>query len=541
MGKFTLTIIETTGIQNYIYASNNLRQNIGASELVYRATNDWVYEVLQELGSTNITPNHENKVSKLIFKNKGIEDGGLTSELIYTGGGNAVIIFSKLDIAKEFAKRLSRIVLLHAPGLQVIIKHKEFNWYNNPSLSETLIKLTGELNAKKANRPVSTPLLGLGVTANCQYTGLPAICEKDLGEGEIKRVSAEIEAKLDAFSAAHNRLLSIIALDNCKGSYEIPVLLDDFGLDKGKSSYIAVVHTDGNGMGKRVNTIAKNFSSCIDNRRYIEEMRKLSQSINKAAEKALKGTVDQLIRSIEDKNGVKKVAGVVELKNNYLPFRPIVFGGDDATFICNGRLGLTLAQNYLSLFTGSPLSDRLPHTARAGAAIVKAHYPFARAYSLAEELTKSAKERIRELSFDGINESVIDWHFATSGLTRSLDVLREQDFMTDDRFLLMRPIRLGGAIGADWRTWSLFSSMIKEFQSSKWSSRRNKLKDLQSALRKGEETVRQFRKIYRLPCLPAVSGNDVAKDIGYIDKRCTCYDALEALDFFVPLEVDAPC
>ncbi len=541
MGEFTLTIIETAGIQNYIYASNNLRQNIGASELVYRATHDWVYEVLQELGSTNIILKHKNKVLKLIFEEKGIEHGGLTSELVYTGGGNAVIIFSKLDIAKEFAKKLSRNALLYAPGLQVIIKHKEFDWYNNPSLSETVIKLIGELNAKKANRPVSTPLLGLSVTADCQFTGLPAICERDMGESEKKRVSAEVVAKLDAFSAAHNRLLSIIALDNSKGSYEIPVFLDDFGLDKGKSSYIAVVHTDGNGMGKRVNTIAKNFSSCIDNRRYIEEMRKLSQSINKAAEKALNGTVDQLIRSIEDKNGVKKVAGVVELKNNYLPFRPIVFGGDDATFICNGRLGLTLAQNYLSLFTGSPLSDELPHTARAGVAIVKAHYPFARAYSLVEELTKSAKERIRELSSDGINESVIDWHFAMSGLIRTLDVLREQDFMPDDRFLLMRPIRLGRVIGADWRTWALFSSMIKEFRSSKWSSRRNKLKDLQSALRRGEETVKQFRKIYQLPQLPVVPGNDVARDTGYIDKRCTCYDALEALEFFVPLEVDAPC
>jgi hypothetical protein len=26
-----------------------------------------------------------------------------------------------------------------------------------------------------------------------------------------------------------------------------------------------------------------------------------------------------------------------------LPFRPIVFGGDDVTFICDGRLGLSLA------------------------------------------------------------------------------------------------------------------------------------------------------------------------------------------------------
>jgi hypothetical protein len=46
MLKYTLTILDTTGIQNYIFGSNRLKENVGASEMVKRATEDWVYEAL---------------------------------------------------------------------------------------------------------------------------------------------------------------------------------------------------------------------------------------------------------------------------------------------------------------------------------------------------------------------------------------------------------------------------------------------------------------------------------------------------------------
>ncbi|WP_243684038.1 hypothetical protein [Methanosarcina barkeri] len=57
MAEFTVTVIDTVGIQDYIFGSNNLKQNIGASGLVNFVTHEMVYEELKKIGKTNIEKN----------------------------------------------------------------------------------------------------------------------------------------------------------------------------------------------------------------------------------------------------------------------------------------------------------------------------------------------------------------------------------------------------------------------------------------------------------------------------------------------------
>jgi len=57
---------------------------------------------------------------------------------------------------------------------------------------------------------------------------------------------------------------------------EIPLDFDHLGRTKGEASYIAVVHTDGNGMGKRVEGVGK---SAADNEDWVTKVSALSDSI----------------------------------------------------------------------------------------------------------------------------------------------------------------------------------------------------------------------------------------------------------------------
>ena len=119
MSKYTVTVIDTAAIQKYVFGSNNLQHNIGASGLVHYATHDWVFEELVGMDKTNIDSNHE-------FNAKTIENDDLKSELVYAGGGNTVILFKEKDLAKKFTKNLTCSVLMKASGLQLIVAHRDF-------------------------------------------------------------------------------------------------------------------------------------------------------------------------------------------------------------------------------------------------------------------------------------------------------------------------------------------------------------------------------------------------------------------------------
>jgi hypothetical protein len=525
MDKYTLTVIGTSGIQRYIFGSNNLKHNIGASSLVHKATHDWVYEKLIELGSTNVTDRGTIDKSQ-------IESHNLNSELVYAGGGNAVILFRTPELADQFTKGFTWKVLQVAPGLEVIVAHREFDWQNEilPQVVQTAMD---DLSRKKVDRVSSSPMLGLGVTADCQFTGLPAV-DKD---EEERRISPEILAKIREADSAHKKLVKKLELPSL---YDIPKDFDEFGRTRGESSYIAVVHTDGNGMGKRVQGIADSYTSPEQNREYIQAIRAFSQSIQKVVEKALKSTVQQLIDAVDENHSIREVIELPvrsEDGKELLPFRPIVFGGDDVTFVCDGRLGLTLTEFYLRQFTSQRLTDGEPPYARAGIAVVKTHYPFARAYALAGELAKSAKNYIINQTAGEKDLTALDWHFAVGGLVLGLQEIRQREYtMERPNDLLMRPLRLGPPEGADWHSWQVFQDLVRGFTdpAKDWYGRRNKIKALRDALRDGPDATEQFLELIGAELPEATQVQGVVH--GWKGRECVYFDPIEAMEFFVPLE-----
>jgi hypothetical protein len=240
----------------------------------------------------------------------------------------------------------------------------------------------------------------------------------------------------------------------------------------------------------------------------------------------------------------------------FFPFRPLVYGGDDVTFVCDGRLGVSLAVEYLTQFEAHATRELGEwSSASAGVAIVKAHYPFARAYGLADDLCRSAKrfraqEQERTRREQG---SYLDWHFAVGGLVAELGDIRQREYQTKERNLCLRPLSLSLDLPPQVdvftaRRWGVFEKVLSEFQGAEWATRRNKVKALRDALRQGERAVERFCLIYlnskdESKKLPALIEGDEGKHrtTGWLSgesqekSRCAYFDAIELADVYMPL------
>lgn len=549
MKKFTVTVLDTTGIQPYIFGSNRLRENIGASYLVSQATDDWAREALHTFARQDVNRkvyafNPKEPEKHQPDAKPRIEDDGLAAELVYAGGGNTVLLFSDKQYAVEFTQILSKRILEEAPGINLVAVHQKFDW-DSQSLYDVVQNLMkNDLDAKKRSRIPSAPLLGLGVTATCRSTQLVAVkMSEKFEDDEPYLISTEIDAKLKVVSKANNKLQKMFA--SALDSYKFPLRTDKMGRSEGDSSYVAVVHADGNGMGKRF----QNFGKDKCNRDYIIAMRQLSHSVNQAGINALKEVVEILVKSIKvDADGKRKVKGKFEIKDNYLPFRPLVYGGDDITFVCDGRLGLELAAIFLQEFEKKLVvgneNGKNPLTACAGICVVKTHYPFARAYQLSEDLCRKAKKFVKDE--DKGDFSALDWHLAASGLSGSISEIRDREFQVPAGSLSMRPVSLKKEIDSDWRTWEGFTKVVKHFnEDEEWNGRHNKVIALRDVLRQGIDATQKFLKNYRikheqLPLFPEFSGQ--SKDLaekGWLNGVCGYFDAIEAMEFYISLKEES--
>ncbi|MBI4852372.1 MAG: hypothetical protein HY819_11300 [Acidobacteria bacterium] len=229
----------------------------------------------------------------------------------------------------------------------------------------------------------------------------------------------------------------------------------------------------------------------------------------------------------------------------YLPFRPIVFGGgEDITFVCDGRLGISLAIKYLNEF--ERLTQELPimeasvlhATACAGISIVKTHYPFARAYALAEELCKEAKNLRRKIVQEkpSWNGSCLDWHFAVSGLSGDIKSIRHREYSVKDGSLTLRPITLRDNPKDDAKAWEVVKTGLIAFQSGEWAGQHNKVKALREVLRGGKDSVRQFLHYYQLKLPTVVRTRQDFQLTGWYGERCSYFDAIELVDLYIPLK-----
>lgn len=559
MAEYTLLLMEAVEIQRYIFASNVLRENVGASDLVRCATRIWPLESARECSPerSNVKPGRVTGTTDDLIPEKHIEDGAVDLEVLYAWGGS-IAVLGLPDVTRTYLAQFSRRVLTDAPGLELAAVQVGFD--RGQSLASAMETARNQMASAKRSRTPSAPLLGLGPTLTCQSTGMPAVGTDGDAPGlkppkaAPRPISASVLAKLQHVEAANDYLKGVLPSFGAAG-LEIPYDFDHLGRSAGEMSYIAVVHADGNHMGSRIDTLRKGHAQSSQNRAYITAMRDYTGAVDKVTQTALKKMSGVLLRHRHEYDEAVWIVGeyrgeeggsiylhdrAVRLTQKddvtYIPFRPIAFGGDDFTFVSDGRLGLALAALYLRVFEAEAQRHDNPYlkgaTASAGVAVVKTHYPFARAYDLADELCRSAKDRGQH------EHGALDWHFAMSDLFGELRDIRQRQYVEAAGDLVMRPVLLDQG-AADWRCWPAFVRTVCSFQIDKtWEDKRNKVLALRQALRGGTGAVEHFLTRFdllkeKLPVL--INADDPWRISGWDGTRCVYFDAVEALDFFVPL------
>ena len=412
--KFAV-LIEATSIQQYIFSSNKLTENIGASYIIEKllyGKNGSMDEILKRLFTPDFNINLWREAKDL--------EPDSPCEVGYIGGGNTLVFFENEDHAKFFIKSFSTECLLKFPSLRIVIGVKRN--FDTTYYKDEYEKLLQDLKKRKASHVHNVSIAKHGITADCPWSNEAAEVFRKTSSNFISMTSS---SKLFASNQSFNNQNNTFPCLN--DIYQLPDEIDKLGQDK-EASYIAVVHIDGNGMGKI-------FSKIND----IKELRKKSKAVSDKTNSAMVKLIEHVIEIKEDKK-------LTDLRfnedANFLPIRPILVGGDDVTFICEGRLGMYLAEKFIGYFydeternKGSESSEKLMDGACAGVAIVKSHFPFYKAVKLAEDLCNEAKKTSRK-------DSSISFYYSATTFSGTLEELRDKTHVAQSGNLYFGPYKL---------------------------------------------------------------------------------------------------
>jgi len=310
------------GIQDFIFATNRLQEIVGASEIVKSIAN--------------------------IFEDKYNPD-----EILINTAGNIKAVFSSYDECQKVVLEFSKSISQMAYGI---------------TISQAVVEFDGEaknyINELEKNLKIqrNKPSIPLDMSINIMKLN-PKTARAKINQDEDIATSQKLKANREFYK---------------KNSSVTE--FKDFSYMKNSKGKIAIIHIDGNGLGKIVKDLGEKLSA-------------FSIALDKATKDAVK-----------------------EAKEDYMHIREVIVGGDDVTVICNANDALEFTKNFLTNFEDETkkikelkgIKDKL--TACAGIAYCNEKYPFHYAVDLAEALCGVAKKfhNIQSSHYQSWNKFVED-------------------------------------------------------------------------------------------------------------------------------------
>lgn len=329
------------GIQGFIFKTNELKHIVGASELVEQiCTSDF-------------------------------EEFAKNGESVVRAAGNIKFIFDKKEDCQKAVREFPKKVMTKAPGITISQAVVAFDEDFGKAIDdlEDLLKV----QRNKPSRSVTSGLIGIKRANN---TGLPVVCVMEVDEKIIYKDEPTLQKERSQnVKGLCEKSFGKEALLEKEIAYNISDITD-------RNDWIAVIHADGNGLGKVVQAVGKQK----------DVFKEFSQKLDLATKEAANQAFIVVFNKFKDKR--------------IIPIRPVVLSGDDMTVIIRGDLAIDYAKAFISAFedkTKEHLGEILKGkqvfaedkdylTACAGIAFIKSSYPFYYGYQLAEDLCGEAKK-----------------------------------------------------------------------------------------------------------------------------------------------------
>ena len=457
-----LTILEVSQKQAYIFGSNKVADNIVNSAVIAKC----------------LSPEYIKRILVQGYDER--------NNLVYSGGGHTILEFDDCVIAKKCVATLTERIYRDFDGLCVYAK--TIPYIEELSPKENLKNLTAELETKKAVRRSEFYHGTFGIEKLDINTHKPISCEETDEKAIVRKEENSVSTK--KFTPE---------------GYNPTYKFEDLGTEKNKSSFIAVVHIDGNGMGKRVDELYDCMDSSYWNTVKMT-LRRFSDEIDSDFKTAYMEITNEVAMSISGGDLKGRLNIKTEDGKPLFPVRRIITAGDDICFVTEGRIGLECARIFIEkLSTKKNSVDSKGYSACAGVSIVHQKYPFYKAYKLSESLCSSAKKfgAVISAADNGRNVCSIDWHIEFGEIKDSVDLIRK-DYISDDGInLTSKPY----VITADnnilekikpEKKYSSFRGQMRKIINNEKEIGSGKIKQLRVVMKKGCAETTNYTKFYRI-------------------------------------------
>jgi hypothetical protein len=402
-----LFIAAAKGLQGYVLRSDPLKEMIGASELI---------EALPRAKDTGF-----------LVKVLGQMQPDLGRHTVLTdASGAARILFDREEDARRLARICPLLTSQFAPGLEMAVALVEVK---PDELGAAIVQAEHEINTHRNQPAAALPEAGPWVARN-RRTGLPAAqCVPALKDEQRKTgkqdvVDDESARKRQAarWTSGHTLLSKVVPEEYQNAADDLRNLIPKHDKDwprikrwpldltqiaTSDNSYLAVIHADANGLGTAMMACTKQLQQ---SKQAAQTYTALCDAIEAASLAAARAAMRRVIKTtLQEEEKANQSQPGRHGDPWPIPVRPIVCAGEDFTVVIRARHAIQFVADYLAALEQEtearfklisekgdlrePIPGLEPLTACAGVVFCKSHFPFSRAYALAERLCGFAKKQ----------------------------------------------------------------------------------------------------------------------------------------------------